>query len=94
MADTDLDLGGLLMKLLEQETSDEAMKIRYQIMRRIALESDIKPARIPVPQNITEIGGYYNLLMNLGEMNKSSTTMVRQMLASALGLPMPVDGME
>jgi len=52
-------------KVLEQETSEEMHKIKMQILRRIASESDIKPARIPAPMNITEIGGYFNLMMRL-----------------------------
>ena len=37
-------------------------------------------ARVPAPLNITEIGGYYNLLEGDNEMR-------RQLLASVLGLP-------
>lgn len=40
-------------------------KLKMQILRRIALESDVKPARIPAPLNITEIGGYINLMRKL-----------------------------
>ncbi len=73
----------LLYKLLEQEASEEAAKLRLHILKRIALESEIKPSRIPEPKNITEIGGYFNLLMKLNQ-----EEMLRQTLASILGLPM------
>ncbi len=70
-------------KLLEHETSPEVLEIKKQILQRIAMESDIKPSRIPAPLNITEIGGYFNLLMQLNQQE-----MLRQTLASILGLPM------
>lgn len=73
----------LATKLLEQETSEEMAEIKKMIYRRIATESEIKPSRIPAPMNITEIGGYINLLMKVNQQD-----MLRQTLASILGLPM------
>ncbi|MDR2910180.1 MAG: hypothetical protein LBV47_02285 [Bacteroidales bacterium] len=70
-------------KLLEHEVSPDVLEIKKMILRRIATESDIKPSRIPAPMNITEIGGYFNLLMKLNQEN-----MLRQTLSSILGLPM------
>ena len=51
------NLQDIAAKFLEQEASPEMQKLKMQILRRIALESDVKPARIPAPLNITEIGG-------------------------------------
>lgn len=76
-------LSELVSRLLEQETSEEMAEIKRMIYRRIATESDIKPSRIPAPMNITEIGGYFNLLMKINQQE-----MLRQTLASILGLPM------
>lgn len=76
-------LSELVTRLLEQETSEEMAEIKRMIYRRIATESDIKPSRIPAPLNITEIGGYFNLLMKINQQE-----MLRQTLASILGLPM------
>ena len=70
----------LMAKIREQETSDDIQEIRKLILKRIATESDVKQARIPAPMNITEIGGYYNLIAN-------DDVMRRQMLAQILGLP-------
>lgn len=70
-------------KVLENEASDEMMEIKKQILRRIAVESDIKSSRIPAPLNITEIGGYINLMMKLKQED-----MLKQTLSSILGLPM------
>jgi len=63
--DASENIVSLAARLLEQETSPEVQKIKLDILRRIATESDIKPARIPAPLNITEIGGYINLMMKL-----------------------------
>jgi len=80
-------------KVLEQESSEEMQKIKLQILRRIATESDIKPSRIPAPMNITEIGGYFNLMMKLKKeeeaaQQKAYSDMLKQTLTSILGLPM------
>jgi hypothetical protein len=55
----------LTTKLLEEETSAEMLNLKRQLFRRIINESDIKPSRIPAPLNITEIGGYFNLMMKM-----------------------------
>lgn len=77
------NLFNIAMKLLEQESSDEVIEIKKEILRRVALESDIKPSRIPAPLNITEIGGYINLMRELQQ-----EELLRQTLSSILGLPM------
>ncbi len=77
-----INIQKIAAKLLENETSEEVLEIKRQILRRIATESDIKSSRIPAPLNITEIGGYFNLLMQLNEQE-----MLRQTLVSILGLP-------
>ena len=76
------DYNTLLSKLLETETSAQMQKIRQLMMLRTALESDIRPTRMPAPRNITEVGGYYNLLRKMNQQN-----MMRQMVASAIGIP-------
>jgi hypothetical protein len=76
-------------KMLENESSAEIMDIKKQILHRIARESDVKPSRIPAPMNITEIGGYFNLMMKLKkEEDKAYAEMLKQTLSSILGLPM------
>jgi hypothetical protein len=69
-------------KLLESEVSPEMLEIKKMILRRIATETDIKPSRIPAPLNITEIGGYFNLMIKINQQE-----MLRQTLASILGIP-------
>ena len=75
-----------VIKLFENETSPEVLAIKRQILKRIALESDIKPARIPAPLNITQIGGYINLLEKL-----NLSRLQEQTLTSILGLPVQYD---
>ena len=75
----------VVVKLLEQQTSKEVEELRNMILRRIATETTIQPARVPAPLNITEIGGYYNLL-------RRRETMQYQLLASILGLPYASNG--
>jgi hypothetical protein len=82
----------LAAKLLEQETSEEVQSIKLKILERIASESDVKPSRIPAPKNITEIGGYFNLMMKMKkeaakEEQKIFQEMLNQTLTSILGLP-------
>ena len=81
------------VKVLEQEVSPDVVEIKKMILRRIAMESDIKPARIPAPMNITEVGGYFNLMMKLkkeeeAQQQKAYSEMIKQTLTSILGLPM------
>ena len=76
------DYNVLVTKLLEMETSAQMQKIRQLMLLRTALESDVRPTRMPAPRNITEVGGYYNLLRKMNQQN-----MMRQMVASAIGIP-------
>jgi hypothetical protein len=77
MADENL-INELAAQLLKQE-----LAVKQVLLDRIAKESDIKPSRIPAPMNITEIGGYFNLMKKLKQED-----MYRQTLSSVLGLPM------
>lgn len=52
----------------------------------MALEGDVVPSRVPAPLNITQIGGYLNLLTNLNE-----TAMRSQVLAGILGVAGPIN---
>jgi len=79
------DFNNALLEILKQEVSPEATESRNMILRRIAMENPIIPSRIPVPLNITEIGGYVNLLEQMGY-----GAMVKGMLSSILGQPMPM----
>lgn len=75
---------GNLLNVLNTATSPDALEAQSIIMRRIALEGDVVGSRVPPPRNITEIGGYLNLLTTLNE-----TTMREQTLAGILGVAGP-----
>ena len=81
------DIESLAAQLLENENSPEMLAIKRQMLRRVAMESDVKASRIPAPLNITEIGGYLNLLEKI-----NSQEMIRQTLTSILGLPVQYTG--
>lgn len=85
----------VLSQILQNEASEETLKIKNKILQRIASEADVKPSRIPAPMNITQIGGYINLLRKLDKeerarQNEQKTAyqqMLEQALTSILGLP-------
>ncbi|HEX6808623.1 MAG TPA: IPT/TIG domain-containing protein [Gemmatimonadaceae bacterium] len=73
-----------LMTMLQSATSPDALEAQSILLRRLALEGDIIPSRVPAPRNITEIGGYFNLLGKLHE-----PAMREQALAGILGVAGP-----
>ena len=81
----------LIEKLLSNNESEEMQKIRQLLLLRAALDTEVKATRIPTPKNITEVGGYYNLLANLeakrAEKADEIQSMLMQIVSSALGLP-------
>ena len=73
-----------LAEILRSSTSPDALQAQQLLLRRLALEGDVFPSRVPAPRNITEIGGYLNLLEELNE-----SDMREQVLASILGVAGP-----
>lgn len=80
---------GSLVNLLNSSTSPDSLEAQNILLRRLALEGDVVGSRVPPPRNITEIGGYFNLLGTLKE-----GAMREQALAGILGVagPMPAQG--
>ena len=80
-----------LANLLNAEASEEKQQYKNQILKRIAEDSAVKPTRIPAPQNITEVGGYYNLIEQIqaknDELEEKKLQMQLALIKSALGLP-------
>ena len=72
----------VLLDIMKQETSPEAVRAKNMLLMRMATENQVMPTRIPQPMNITEIGGYLNLLEKLGHRDLQYGT-----LASILGQP-------
>lgn len=73
-----------LANFIQTNNSPDAVAAQSILMRRLALEGDVIGSRLPPPKNISEIGGYINLLGTLGE-----TAMREQMLAGVLGVAGP-----
>jgi hypothetical protein len=76
---------GSLLAMIQANNSPDAVAAQSILLRRLALQGDVVGSRIPAPRNITEIGGYLNLLEALGE-----TTMREQALAGVLGVAGPI----
>lgn len=72
------------LDLIAGATSGDALEAQNIILRRLALQGDVVPSRVPPPKNITEIGGYLNLLGTYGQ-----TDMRSQVLAGILGVAGP-----
>jgi hypothetical protein len=75
---------GALADILRSGTDPDVLESQRILLRRIALEGNIVDSRVPAPKNITEVGGYINLLTTLGH-----TDIRTQMLASVLGVAGP-----
>jgi hypothetical protein len=75
---------GSLVNMLNGATSPDFVEAQNILMRRLALEGDVVGSRIPPPRNITEIGGYLNILGDLKE-----PAMREQTLAGILGVAGP-----
>jgi IPT/TIG domain len=73
-----------LVNLIQTNNSPDAIAAQSILMRRLALEGDVVGSRIPPPKNISEIGGYINLLSTLDE-----AAMREQTLAGILGVAGP-----
>lgn len=84
------DLMGVLTGLIGSASTPEMRQAQVLLLQRLALEGDVIPSRIPAPANITEVGGYLNLLTALGQ-----DDMRTQMLGAALGLAgtLPLPGL-
>jgi hypothetical protein len=80
---------GSLINLIGSATTPDAMEAQNILLRRLALEGDVVGSRVPPPRNITEIGGYMNLMATLKE-----SAMREQALAGILGVagPTPAQG--
>ena len=74
-------LMGTLTGLVAAANTPEAQQAQVLLLQRLALQGSVVPSRIPAPANITQVGGYVNLLTTIGQ-----DDMRTQMLGAALGL--------
>jgi hypothetical protein len=75
-----------IVNILQSASSPDALEAQNIILRRIALQGDVAGFRTPPAQNITEIGGYLNLLTTLNQ-----PEMRAQALAGILGVAGPTE---
>jgi hypothetical protein len=84
---TDQTFDGLmtaLVELIRSGVRPDVLEAQRLLLQRLANQGDVFPARIPVPRNITEIGGYLNLLELAGQ-----NSIRLSAVASALGIAGP-----
>lgn len=71
-----------LTKILESAIAPDMLEAQQIILRRLALAGDLFPSRVPPPLNITQVGGYINLVQD-------DPVLYSQVLAAALGVAGP-----
>lgn len=78
-----------LTRILDSAIAPDMLEAQQIILRRLALAGDLFPSRVPAPLNITQIGGYLNLIEN-------DPVLRAQVLAATLGVagPNPSPGFE
>lgn len=73
-------LAALTQAINGASTTDQ-LALQQLVAQRIALTGAVAPARVPVPRNITEVGGYMNLLRE-----NQQHSMLNRVLAATLGV--------
>ena len=73
-----------LVELMKTGASPDILEAQRLLLQRVALEGDVIPSRLPAPKNVTEMGGYINLLTEFGQSDLRT-----EMLASTLGVAGP-----
>jgi hypothetical protein len=72
------------LDIIKSANSPDAHEAQTILLRRLALQGDVISSRVPPPKNITEIGGYLNLLETLNQPEARA-----QMIAGILGVAGP-----
>ncbi|SFC30421.1 hypothetical protein SAMN04487968_105103 [Nocardioides terrae] len=70
-----------LTAVIQAASNPEAVEAQTLLLRRLALDGDLIPTRVPAPLNVTESGGYFNLLETLGQRQT-----LLDVVAGALGI--------
>lgn len=78
-----------LVDLIRSGIRPDVLEAQRVLLQRLSAQGDVFPARIPAPRNITEVGGYLNLLERAGHLDLRSSA-----LAGALGIAGPAPGGE
>jgi len=73
-----------LVDIMKSANTPDVWQAQTILLRRLALQGDVVGSRVPAPKNITEIGGYLNLLEELQQPELRG-----QALAGILGVAGP-----
>ncbi|MBD3162150.1 MAG: hypothetical protein GF346_07540 [Candidatus Eisenbacteria bacterium] len=84
LPESDNPVLGALFEILRTTNSPAIQRARELIAHRIAVSGEVAPSRVPPPLNITEVGGYYNLLGSLDE-----PILQARLVTAALGIAGP-----
>lgn len=78
-----------IVEVMRSASRPDVLEAQRLLLQRLATQGDIFPSRIPPPRNITEVGGYLNLLELAGEPGMRMSA-----VASALGVAGPPTGLD
>lgn len=73
-----------LVELMRTGSRPEILEAQRLLFERLANQGAVFPSRVPLPRNITEVGGYLNLLEKSGQVDMRLSA-----IASALGVAAP-----
>jgi hypothetical protein len=73
-----------IVELMRSGVRPDVLEAQRLLLQRLATAGDVFPSRIPAPLNITEVGGYLNLLERAGQPDMRMSA-----VASALGVAGP-----
>lgn len=76
-----------LVELMRSGVRPDVLEAQRLLLQRLAQQGDVFPSRVPAPLNITEVGGYLNLLESAGQLDMRASA-----VASALGVAGPAPG--
>lgn len=89
-ASIDQALAGMvdsLVELMRSGVRPDVLEAQRLLLQRLANQGDVFPSRVPAPLNITEVGGYLNLLEGAGQLDMRASA-----VAGALGVAGPPPG--
>jgi len=78
------DILKAVAELIRTGSDPDTLAAQHILIRRLALSGETFYSRVPAPRNITEVGGYINLLRENQELEAQS-----QMICAALGVAGP-----
>lgn len=73
-----------LVELMRAGARPDVLEAQRLLLQRLANQGDVFPSRVPLPRNITEVGGYLNLLEGAGQFDMRLSA-----VAGALGVAGP-----